>query len=195
MKTLTLIIALLCLPVFYAAGQASNTDLAFYLPIQGQDNVDSKIMVPSHDYKQPASLNINKPARYSPPFKAMTCLFLAGMADGTVEILRHDYDNFKKVFPNANDSYWNSEISWKNKWKDGDPEKGEKFFQSAYLLAWTTDGYHLLRSTNKALICGAIVFNINDRNKPFLHYLYDFVICSATYTAGFTTSYSLIFKH
>ena len=193
MKTIVFIVSLLLVPVVGALGQNRNVNLVNYLPIQ--DSSGSSFMNKNPDIINLGSMNINRKDSYRPPYKSIVCLFLAGMADGTVEILRHDYDNFKKVFPKANDSYWDSEISWKNKWKDGNPEKGEKFFQSAYLLAWTTDGYHLLRSTNKALICGAIVFNIGERNKPFLYYLYDFVLCSATYTAGFTTTYSVIFKH
>ncbi|GEM_PF-2628460 len=183
---------LLWLPVLCALGQNNGNGLSFYLPVEQPQGINQRNLTGSMGS---GTMNTSGRDIYRPPYAAMTCLFLAGMADGTVEILRHDYDNFKKVFPGARDSYWNSEVSWKNKWKDGDPAKGEKFFQSAYLLAWTTDGYHLLRSANKALICGAIVFHIGDRHKPFVHYLYDFAICSATYTAGFTTTYSLIFKH
>lgn len=193
MKTIILIVSFLLVPYLGTLGQNSNFTPKHSLPIK--DVSVNSTLTSTADIIDLGSMNINKKDKYNPPYASMICLYLAGAADGTVEILRHDYDNFKKVFPKASDSYWNTDISWKNKWKNGNPENGEKFFQSAYLLAWTTDGYHLLRSANKALICGAITLKIGDRHRPWRYYLYDFVLCSATYTAGFTTTYSLIFKH
>ena len=137
-----------------------------------------------------------KPKQYlKENWKGLTCVYLAGVANGTVEILRHDYENFIRVFPDADSGYWHPQTSWHNKWKDGDHTKGEKFPMSSTLLAWTTDGYHLLRSTEKAFICGAISFKIGDKKKNWKYYVLDFVTYSAVYSMGFTTSYSLIFKH
>lgn len=44
-----------------------------------------------------------------------------------------------------NQNFWNPSISWKNKWKNGDRNQGEKFFGSSTFLVWLTDGWHLLK--------------------------------------------------
>ena len=37
---------------------------------------------------------------------------------------------------------FSNESSWRNKWKNGDPEQGEKFFGSSTFLVWFTDLFH-----------------------------------------------------
>ena len=39
--------------------------------------------------------------------------------------------------------WWNKSQSWENKWKNGDPEQGERFFLSSTVLVFLTDGWHL----------------------------------------------------
>ena len=41
--------------------------------------------------------------------------------------------------------FWDYRISWKNKWKNGDPTQGEKFFLSSRMLATYMDAWHLLK--------------------------------------------------
>ena len=128
-------------------------------------------------------------------WKSLSACYIAGTLNGTVEILRHDYDAFLRVFPNADSGYWHPQTSWTNKWKDGDASKGEKFPMSSSLLAWTTDGYHLLRSGEKFMVCAAITFKIGGKKKNWKLYAADFISHSAAYSLGFTTSYNLVFKH
>lgn len=40
-------------------------------------------------------------------------------------------------------NFWNPQQSWKNKWKNGNKEEGEKFFLSSTLLVSLTDAWHL----------------------------------------------------
>ncbi|RNI30936.1 hypothetical protein EFA69_06495 [Rufibacter immobilis] len=42
-----------------------------------------------------------------------------------------------------NPLFWNPAVSWKNKYKDGDSGKGERFFLSTTALVFLTDGWHL----------------------------------------------------
>ena len=39
----------------------------------------------------------------------------------------------------------NMKDTWKNKWKNGDPKKGEKFFLSSTTLVWLTDFFHFIK--------------------------------------------------
>lgn len=43
----------------------------------------------------------------------------------------------------GNPNFWIKDISWKNKWKDGDPKKGEKFLGSSTIFVQLTDAWHL----------------------------------------------------
>jgi len=126
---------------------------------------------------------------------SLSSMFVAGTLDGTVEILRHDYGAFKRVFPNANDEFWNSEISWQNKWEGGERANGEKFLGSSTMFAWTTDGYHLLRTGQKAFIVTGVVFKIGGPKRKWTHYALDFVTHSVAYSLGFNFSYEVVFNH
>lgn len=76
---------------------------------------------------------------------------LAGLADGTRDVLFFRYS--RSIFPQgtgeqvlgAGEVFWNPAISWRNKWKNGDPEQGERFPGSSTFLVWTTDAWHLLQ--------------------------------------------------
>lgn len=122
-------------------------------------------------------------------------MFVAGACDGQVETLSHHYDKFKKVFPNANDQYWNPAISWENKWAD-DTYKTEKFLFSSTALVWTTDGYHMFKMGQKASIFTAVTIDIGKsrHKKKFKHYIVDFVFYSGCYTAGFYSTYGILYR-
>jgi len=76
---------------------------------------------------------------------------MAGLADGTRDVLSFRYS--RSIFPQADGeqflgagpAFWNPDISWRNKWKDGDPEQGERFPGSSTFLVWLTDAWHLLQ--------------------------------------------------
>jgi hypothetical protein len=122
-------------------------------------------------------------------------MFLSGMADGTAETLRIDYSDFKAVFPNANDQYWNPNISWRNKWRNGDKAQGERFFLSSRSLVFTTDGYHQMRMLRNTFMVTALVIPLGGKKKSFKQYAKEGVIYYLCYTAGFTLTFDLIFKH
>ena len=62
---------------------------------------------------------------------------VAGASNGVTEVLRHDYASFERMFPEANDEFWNPNISWKNKYKNMDPKQGPAFWGSTALLIVT----------------------------------------------------------
>ena len=58
---------------------------------------------------------------------------LAGFCEAVMDKLQFHYD--MSIFKNfKNQLFWDPKISWRNKYEDGDPLKGEKFFLSKSLL-------------------------------------------------------------
>ena len=43
----------------------------------------------------------------------------------------------------GNPLFWHKNVAWRNKWKDGDKTKGEKFFGSSRWFVMFTDAWHL----------------------------------------------------
>lgn len=121
--------------------------------------------------------------------------FIGGMANGYNQTILHHYPQFKRVHPNANDQFWNPEISWLNKYEDFDKYgKKEAYFGSTTFLAWTTDAYHLSSVISNTSIVGATcIMTIGERRK-WWQYGIDIVAMSLARSAGFHLIYSKIYK-
>jgi hypothetical protein len=128
--------------------------------------------------------------------------FASGFLDGTIESISFHYDNgFKPRFKHVNDQFWNPQKSWVNKYKNGDCEAGPKFTGSTTCFAWTTDAYHLLRTTKRTIDGFTLTYYANDgikshktRKQKFKAAAKDFIILTAIRCIGFHVSYSLLFK-
>lgn len=69
---------------------------------------------------------------------------LAGVSNSFMDTLQFHYGN--SIFADENQytqEFWNPDVSWKNKWKNGNREQGEKFLGSSTLFVFTTDAWHL----------------------------------------------------
>ena len=81
--------------------------------------------------------------------------FLASILNGAMDMNFNMFGNsIFSTFKNQN--FWNPQLSWVNKWKDGDRANGEKFFGSSTFLVWTTDSWHLI----KMLFLTTLLFSI-----------------------------------
>lgn len=127
-------------------------------------------------------------------------MFISGLLDGTIEAIKfHYYSGFKRRFKNANDQFWNPDMSWTNKYKNGNPDDGPKFFESTNSLVFTTDAYHGLRTAKNLVNTFTITFYINRARKDlrkmkFKKVLLDALILTTIRNIGFTTTYSILFK-
>lgn len=120
--------------------------------------------------------------------------FAGGALNGIAEDLQFHYPEFKRTFPNVNDQFWNPQISWKNKYEDWDKGiRAEKFPFSSTALAWTTDGYHLVRTGQRLLFTTSVVLSY-DKKKNWKYYLMDAALLTLIRSAGFHLTYSLIIK-
>ena len=61
----------------------------------------------------------------------------AGISKSICDLSSDDKIKFKP------ETYWVKSKSWVNKWKNGDPKQGEKFWLSSSNLVFLTDAWHL----------------------------------------------------
>jgi hypothetical protein len=132
-----------------------------------------------------------------------TSMLASGALDGTIETISYHYESgFRPHFRNINDQFWNPAVSWKNKYKNGDPCYGPKFTGSTTFFVGATDGYHMLRGTKRMLGAGTLAYYMNQtcqethltRKQRTKRMVTDFLVLSAIRCVGFTLTYSVVFK-
>lgn len=116
-------------------------------------------------------------------------MFTAGASKGFNETLNFHWKAFRHAFPNANAEWFNPNVSWRNKYKNGDPDAGAKFPLSTSVLVMFTDQYHLNNFINRASLTTAMVIKIGEKKKPFKYYLLDFLYYGICHQAGFALTY------
>ena len=116
-------------------------------------------------------------------------VFLAGMAKGFNETISFHWKEFHRQHPGASAQWFYPTESWKNKYKNGDPEQGPKYFLSTSVLIMFTDQYHLNNFINKMAWGSALVFKLGEAKKPFKQYLLDFLYYGLCHQAGFALTY------
>ena len=119
-------------------------------------------------------------------------LFVSGLADGLAEACKFHPKGVTEVF--GNPKFWDNSLSWRNKYRNGDPAQGAKFPFSTTALAWTTDGYHLSRMIRNSTVIAAITIRIGGPARVWYQYVIEAVIYYLTYQLGFTITYDIIFK-
>src|SRR5687767_4063239 len=112
-------------------------------------------------------------------------IFLAGASKGFNETLEFHWKGFRHMFQDVNRQWFDPEVSWRNKYKNGDPEAGARFPLSTSVFVMYTDQYHLNNFVNKMAWSSAIVIKIGEGKKPFKYYLLDMVYYTACHQAGF----------
>ena len=122
-----------------------------------------------------------------------TLLFAGGCSDGMAETMKFRYPEFKKVFPNSNDQFWDPSISWENKYKDNNPDQGPKFFGSTTIFVGVTDSYHMTRTLRNSFVFGAIAFKIGEPKQKWYYYVGEFIAGGLIYKAGFWATYEIAF--
>lgn len=113
-------------------------------------------------------------------------LAIAGTAMAIMWTLQFHFDGswFSK-FPKMNPL-----ISWKNKYKNGDPKQGDKFFLSSTLLAWTTDAFHFFQM----LMLNSIFVSMAMSSHISKYPIADFIILKTAMTFTFQFMFVLFTK-
>ena len=125
---------------------------------------------------------------------AGSLISIGGYCDMTADILRSDYSGFKKVHPKIHDDFWNPGLSWPNKYKNGNPDDGEKFFLSTSLLSPLTDGLHLVKGIRNVCFASSIVISLHrEERKKWYEYSFEFFSACLFYQIGNSMS-TFIYK-
>ena len=119
-------------------------------------------------------------------------LLASGMADGLAEASKFHPNGVTEVL--GNPQFWDNSLSWRNKYRNGDPAQGAKFPLSTTALAWTTDGYHLSRMIRNTTMIIGLTITLNEPLRKWYYYIIEGVIYYIVYTTGFNLSYDIIFK-
>ena len=123
---------------------------------------------------------------------SMSTMFLAGAFNGVSQDLLFHYDEFEATFPNTDPQFWDPEISWTNKYKNGDPLQGARFPGSTTILVGTTDGYHAMLSSRDIMIVTSIA--LSSKSRSWKHFLKKTTVYTLAYGAGFHLTYRTIIK-
>ena len=67
----------------------------------------------------------------------------SGLSEAVMDTLQFHY--YKSPFAKYNHQFWNPQLSWRNKYKKGDPSLGPKFPGSTTIFVSLTDGWHLFK--------------------------------------------------
>ena len=116
---------------------------------------------------------------------------IAGIINAAMDSIRFCWNSsiFSKIRNTKAFQFCNPMVSQSNKWKNGDPKQGEKFFGSSTFLVRTTDLWHTLKGIMIiSLVLGAILY------VPLLNPILDAVILFLAFTLTFEIFFSHIFK-
>lgn len=122
---------------------------------------------------------------------SLLLMSIAGVMKAVIDtnLFHHEQSIFKgKPFFNSNES-------WKLKYRNGDKAQGDRFFLSSTLFVFCTDSFHLFGMLNHFLIVAAIVLYspITPIKIKVLSVLVDFVIIKIAHQSVFHAFYTWIF--
>jgi len=112
---------------------------------------------------------------------------IAGLSEGIMDSIQF---HFKKTRFSRfkNQSFWDPNISWKNKWKNGDPSLGERFKFSSTLLVGLTDAWHLFKLIRNLSIFSSLPL-ISFQTDNVYMLIFIIAMSRLTYGIGFQISY------
>jgi hypothetical protein len=114
--------------------------------------------------------------------------FVSGALWGLHETLLHHWPHFAAKHPNANPHWWNPAESWRNKYRDRDPEQGRTGWP-----AQVTDAQHLLVLGHNATLFGAGVSIAVGKRRRWWRYALDAGASLVAYSAGNFLIYNLLY--
>lgn len=118
-------------------------------------------------------------------------ILLSGMAKGFMDRINFHWNTMPFYFKtHPRNEFWNPKLSWRNKYKDRNPENGSRFLFSTNLLVFTTDGWHLAQWFMLLLIGLAVVVYT-----PIFYWIVDFVIIRLMFGIGFFLTYKTKIKN
>lgn len=116
-------------------------------------------------------------------------IILAAIFKAVMDIIQFKYT--QSIFYGSDFFKWiNPKISWKNKWKQGNPILGEAYFGSSTIFVWTTDLWHFTQMLMLFSFMLAIVLY-----KPIINWFIDLIILHTIFSGIFELFWSKILKN
>ena len=118
-------------------------------------------------------------------------MFVSGAASGLSDAL-------VSYRPFRGDSNWDMYVSWTNKYKNNDPNQGEKFPLSTSVLVGFTDGWHFCNMVRDLSAAGAVAISFEDLKNVKTKWKYVLAKMAIGYTfnrVGHVLTYDVILKN
>lgn len=115
--------------------------------------------------------------------------FVAGALWGLHETLLHHWPVFAAKHPNAKPQWWNPAESWRNKYRNKDPDQGRTGVPVQF-----TDAKHLLILAHNTMLFAAGVNIGFGRPKKWWQYTLDIGGSLLSYTVGNFLTYNIIYR-
>lgn len=135
--------------------------------------------------------NLHLPEAKPYNWKRGALTFGMGLVAGTAYGFHETAVHKPQYFPHSwNRQWWNGQISWQNKYRNGDPAQGPAYFGSTTIFVAPTDAKHTFGTIHRAALLGTgIVIGLGEK-RPWWHYAADAVMGFAGYSIGFHSIYT-----
>ncbi|NQY42380.1 MAG: hypothetical protein HRT87_03420 [Legionellales bacterium] len=117
-------------------------------------------------------------------------IIIAGIANAFMDTIA-----FKNGGRLPKNKWWSMKDSWKNKWKNGDPEQGEAFLGSSTVFVFVTDAWHFFQSIMISCFCVSIaIASYTNYLDHIMVSITMFVACKVFFSAAFEVSWRILNK-
>ena len=82
--------------------------------------------------------------------------------------------------------WWDMEKSWRLKWKNGDPNQGERFFLSSTVFVFVTDAWHFFQFIMLSAFALAIAIGVGS------HVMIVFLVTKGIFSFSFESLWRLV---
>jgi len=127
---------------------------------------------------------------------ALILLCLAGAANAVMDIIQFKFN--QSIFSRYSKlKQWaDPDLSWRNKWKNGDNLQGERFLGSSTIFVWTTDLWHFAQSVMVTSFVMAIFscYRIFSTEYLLVDIILHFIIFKACFSFTFELFWSKLLK-
>lgn len=128
-------------------------------------------------------------------FPSLIFIILASICNAIMDTSTHHYGT-SKLTKFKNTLWWNGEISWKNKYIDGNPDKGRvKWYFGMNKPVQITDAFHFFKMLMIIFICLSIItFDKCNMLVDCKYEWYSFIIMLGIYGTLWNLTFSLFYN-
>lgn len=115
-------------------------------------------------------------------------VFLSAICNAVMDVITYRFDT--SIFSKVVRLKWfiDPKVSWRNKYKNGDPSQGPKFPFSTTLLCFITDAWHLIKNIMLVLLYVGITCYI-----PIINPVLDVILYYIVFGVTFEICWSRLF--